>query len=84
MITFSWTYISLSYVFSTNDNCSYPYICALFGEQFQRFFAMPQRLEGLGFSKYRYFGPYPHFNECNQILKSIEAKYNQKKCFSAQ
>jgi len=27
-------------------------------------------------SKYRYFGPYPDYNECNQILEAIESQYD--------
>jgi excinuclease UvrABC nuclease subunit len=30
----------------------------------------------MGSSKYRYFGPYPQYKECNQILEAIEAKYD--------
>ncbi|KAL3776716.1 hypothetical protein HJC23_001503 [Cyclotella cryptica] len=65
-----------SYNVLLKDDCSYPYICASIGEQFPRFFAAPRRIEGVGFNKYRYFGPYPHFKECNQILEAIEAKYD--------
>mmetsp|Transcript_1112 Transcript_1112/g.1711 ORF Transcript_1112/g.1711 Transcript_1112/m.1711 type:complete len:1351 (-) Transcript_1112:283-4335(-) len=58
------------------DDTSYPYICASVGDQYPRFFATPQRQDRLASSKYRYFGPYPHYNECNQILEAIESQYD--------
>lgn len=57
------------------DDETYPYICASVGDRFPRFFAVPRRLETAEASKYRYFGPYPNFNEINGVLESIERRY---------
>jgi len=58
------------------DDESYPYICASIGDSFPRFFAVPRRQLGEKASRYRYFGPYPHFNEINEVLRGIEERYD--------
>lgn len=57
------------------DDISYPYICASVGDQYPRFFTVPRK-QDLASSKYRYFGPYPDYNECNTILEGIESQYD--------
>ncbi|KAL3941845.1 MAG: hypothetical protein SGBAC_003865 [Bacillariaceae sp.] len=58
------------------DDISYPYICASVGDQYPRFFTTPRKEDRMTSSKYRYFGPYPDYNECNQILEAIESQYD--------
>ncbi|CAJ1942476.1 unnamed protein product [Cylindrotheca closterium] len=58
------------------DDISYPYICASVGDQYPRFFTTPRKEDRLTSSRYRYFGPYPDYNECNQILEAIESQYD--------
>ena len=66
------------------DDEAYPYICASIGDRYPRFFAVPRRLETAEASKYRYFGPYPNFNEINTVLESIERRYGLRtKSFAA-
>lgn len=66
------------------DDETYPYICASIGDRHPRFFAVPRRLETAEASKYRYFGPYPNFNEINGVLESIERRYGLRtKSFAA-
>ena len=66
------------------DEEGYPYICASIGDSFPRFFASLRKQSGEKFSKYRYFGPYPHFNEINAVLGGIDEKYDLKaKSFEA-
>jgi excinuclease ABC subunit B len=66
------------------DDESYPYICASIGDAFPRFFAVPRRQLGSKASKYRYFGPYPHFSEINEVLHGIEEAYDLRaKSFAA-
>lgn len=66
------------------DDESYPYICASIGDAFPRFFPVPRRQGGERASKYRYFGPYPHFNEINAVLEEVEQKYDlRSKSFQA-
>lgn len=66
------------------DDESYPYICASIGDTFPRFFPAPRRQTGDSASKYRYFGPYPHFKEINAVLGGIEEQYDLRaKSFSA-
>jgi excinuclease UvrABC nuclease subunit len=66
------------------DDESYPYICASVGDAFPRFFPTPRRQTGDNASKYRYFGPYPHFKEINAVLDGIEEQYDLRaKSFEA-
>ena len=66
------------------DDETYPYICASVGDRHPRFFAVPRRLETAEASKYRYFGPYPNYNEINGVLESIERRYGLRtKSFAA-
>mmetsp|Transcript_34862 Transcript_34862/g.75560 ORF Transcript_34862/g.75560 Transcript_34862/m.75560 type:complete len:1356 (+) Transcript_34862:124-4191(+) len=66
------------------DDETYPYICASIGDRYPRFFPVPRRLESAESSRYRYYGPYPHYSEINSILDSIERKYDLRvKSFAA-
>lgn len=66
------------------DDETYPYICASIGDKFPRFFSSPRRQTGEKASKYRYFGPYPHFQEINALLGEIEETYSLRaKSFAA-
>jgi excinuclease ABC subunit B len=58
------------------DDESYPYICASIGDAFPQFTIAPTRQQGEKASKYKYFGPYPHYAEINTILQAIEEKYD--------
>ena len=59
------------------DDESYPYICASIGETLPSFSIVPRKQEGGGkVSHYKYFGPYPHYNELNKIIQMIEEKYD--------
>jgi len=58
------------------DDVTYPYICASIGDTFPRFYAVPRRQLGQKASMYRYFGPYPQYNEINQVLSQIEDQYD--------
>jgi excinuclease ABC subunit C len=66
------------------DDEAYPYICASIGDVFPQFSIVPRRQEGEKASRYKYFGPYPHFSEINTILEGIEEKYDlRSKSFQA-
>jgi excinuclease ABC subunit B len=66
------------------DDESYPYICASIGDAFPQFTIVPRRQEGEMASKYKYFGPYPHYSEINMILQAIEEAYDlRSKSFQA-
>jgi excinuclease ABC subunit C len=66
------------------DDESYPYICASIGDVYPRLEISPRRYVGEKASKYKYFGPYPHFNEINGILQAIEEQYHlRSKSFQA-
>lgn len=66
------------------DDESYPYICASIGDVFPQLTIAPRRHEGGLASKYRYFGPYPHYTEINKVLQAVEEKYDLRaKCFQA-
>jgi excinuclease ABC subunit C len=58
------------------DDEAYPYICASIGDAHPQLSIVPRRQEGEIASRYKYFGPYPHFSEINTILQGIEAKYD--------
>jgi hypothetical protein len=58
------------------DDESYPYICATVGDEFPSFTIAPRKLDGGKTTKYRYFGPYPHYSEINKMLEGIEEKYS--------
>jgi excinuclease ABC subunit B len=58
------------------DDESYPYICASIGDAFPQLAIVPRRQQGEKSSKYKYFGPYPHYAEINTILQAIEEKYD--------
>lgn len=58
------------------DDESYPYLCATVGDEFPSFTIVPRKLDGDKTTKYRYFGPYPHFSEIKKILEEIEEKYS--------
>jgi excinuclease ABC subunit C len=66
------------------DDDTYPSICATVGDPFPTFMIVPRRLEGERASKYKYFGPYPHYAEINRILQGIEEVYDlRSKSFQA-
>ena len=68
------------------DDESYPYICATLGDAFPHFTIVPRRhQEGSErMSRYKYFGPYPHYSEINTILEKIEEVYDlRSKSFQA-
>jgi len=66
------------------DDESYPYICATIGDAFPQFTIVPRRQGGEKASRYKYFGPYPHFSEINTILERIEEVYDlRSKSFQA-
>ncbi|KAG7353282.1 excinuclease ABC subunit B [Nitzschia inconspicua] len=66
------------------DDETYPYICATIGDAFPTFVISPRKQEGHKASKYKYFGPYPHFAELNEIIQGIEEKYDLRaKSFQA-
>ena len=66
------------------DDETYQYICASVGDAFPQFYAVPRRQEGEKAARYRYFGPYPHYNEINAVLDSIEANHDlRQKSFEA-
>eukprot|EP00531_Pseudo-nitzschia_arenysensis_P014228 CAMPEP_0116152804 /NCGR_PEP_ID=MMETSP0329-20121206/20876_1 /TAXON_ID=697910 /ORGANISM="Pseudo-nitzschia arenysensis, Strain B593" /LENGTH=645 /DNA_ID=CAMNT_0003649609 /DNA_START=104 /DNA_END=2041 /DNA_ORIENTATION=+ len=57
------------------DDQSYPYICASIGDELPEFRIVPRRqMTGKG-HRYRYFGPYPHYNDITAILEGIEDTY---------
>jgi excinuclease UvrABC helicase subunit UvrB/excinuclease UvrABC nuclease subunit len=58
------------------DDEAYPYICASIGDAYPQLSIVPRRQEGEIASRYKYFGPYPHFAEINTILQGIEGKYD--------
>ena len=58
------------------DDEAYPYICASIGDAYPQLSIVPRRQEGEMASRYKYFGPYPHFAEINTIIQGIEAKYD--------
>ena len=66
------------------DDSSYPYICASVGDAYPRFSAVPRRQVGEKASKYRYFGPYPKYEDINTVLDHIEEIYDLRaKSFDA-
>ena len=66
------------------DDESYPYICASIGDAYPQFSIVPRRQQGEAASKYKYFGPYPHYSEINTILQGIEETYDlRSKSFQA-
>ena len=66
------------------DDSSYPYICASVGDAYPRFSAVPRRQVGEKASKYRYFGPYPKYEDINAVLDHIEDTYDLRaKSFDA-
>jgi excinuclease ABC B subunit len=58
------------------DDAAYPYICASIGDAHPQLSIVPRRQEGETASRYKYFGPYPHFAEINAILQGVEAQYD--------
>ena len=66
------------------DDSSYPYICASVGDKFPLFSAVPRRQVGEKASKYRYFGPYPKYEDINAVLDHIEDTFDLRaKSFDA-
>lgn len=66
------------------DDETYPYICATIGDAFPQFSAAPRRQQGEKASRYKYFGPYPHYAEINTVLQRIEETYDlRQKSFQA-
>ncbi len=57
------------------DDQSYPYICASIGDELPEFRIVPRRQVAGKANQYRYFGPYPHYNDITAILEGIEDTY---------
>lgn len=58
------------------DDEHYPFICASVGDRFPQLSVVHHKESGSTAEKNLYYGPYTSYREINEILDSVEAKYN--------